>query len=110
MRRQNKPDSVPAEAGGNHLSERPEPGTQTPRAVACSLFGLATGGACHATRLSPVPGGLLPRHFTLTEILLFRRFAFCCAFLPAAYCPLYPSLTKGLPALCSPDFPPYDKT
>ncbi len=38
----------------------------TPRATAHSLFGLAAGRVCHAMRLSPAPGGLLPRHFTLT--------------------------------------------
>ncbi len=38
-----------------------------------------------------------------------RRYTFCCAFLPTAYCPWYPSLSKGLPVLCSPDFPPRHK-
>ena len=46
-----------------------------------SLFGLAPEGACRAARITPMPGGLLHRRFTLTGLL--RRYAFCCAFLPA---------------------------
>ena len=76
----------------------------TPRATAHSLFGLAAEGVYHAVKLSLSPGGLLPRPFTLT------------AGFPAAVCSLLhwsfrgisstaPLFSKGLPALCSPDFP-----
>ncbi len=76
----------------------------TPRATTHSLFGLAAGGVYHAVKLSHSPGGLLPHPFTLTSGC------------PGAVCSLLhwsfrgisstaPLFSKGLPALCSPDFP-----
>ena len=81
--------------GGDHLSMRPEPGIQTPRATAHPLFGLAPGGAC-------LDGGncfrsrrALAPPFHPCRICI-RRYAFCCAFLSGAYRPRHP-LVQGTP-------------
>ena len=81
--------------GGDHLSMRPEPGIQTPRATAHPLFGLAPGGAC-------LDGGncfrsrrALTPPFHPCRICI-RRYAFCCAFLSGAYRPRHP-LIQGSP-------------
>lgn len=81
--------------GGDHLSMRPEPGIQTPRATAHPLFGLAPGGACldggncFRSRRALAP----PFHPCRIRI---RRYAFCCAFLSGAYRPRHP-LVQGTP-------------
>ena len=45
-----------------------------------------------AARLSAMPGGLLPHHFTLTPLL--KRYHFCCTGLSAEYGPQHPSFQK----------------
>ena len=83
---------------------RPEPGTRNAASNgsfpiwSCCGRGLPSGAALTNTRWALTP----PFHPYRKN----RRFVFCCAFLPAAYSPQYPSFSKGLPALCSPDFPP----
>ncbi len=75
-------------------------------APATSLFGLAPGGVCHATRCCHPRGALLPHHFTLTSaarIAACRASAvsFCCTFRglapPRGYlapCPSEPGLSS----------------
>ncbi len=66
------PDSVRTEVRGDHPSGPPV--TRTARAAypgvegraALPLFGLAPGGVCRATRVTPGAGALLPHRFTLT--------------------------------------------
>src|SRR4051812_11737557 len=60
------------------------------------LLGLAPGGACRATRVTPGAGALLPHRFTLTCAPVARRHrrsALCCAVLRVAP-------TGGYPAPC----------
>ena len=99
-----KPDSVPPCGGGNHLSVRPEPGVIS----AASNGSLPIWSCCRRS---------LPR----SEALTFTRWALTPPFHPyrrktAAVCSLLhwsfcgissaaPLFSKGLPALCSPDFP-----
>ena len=78
----------------------------TPRATAHSLFGLAAGRVCHAMRLSPAPGGLLPRHFTLTTFPEKRGGIFLLRYPFRGISSTASFFSKGFPALCSPDFPP----
>ena len=86
------------QAGGSHLSVRPEPGTSSAgeRRLVPYLVLLReefTFAAC----LSTSPGGLLPRHFTLTlmkSCLFTGRYNFCCTCLSAEYGPQHPSFQK----------------
>ncbi len=79
-------------------------------APATSLFGLAPGGVCHATRCCHLRGALLPHHFTLTSATRLAAcrasaVSFCCTFRglapPRCYlapCPSEPGLSS--PLLC----------
>ena len=77
-----------------HLSVRPEPGTDNAeeRRLVPYLV-LLREEFTFAARLSSMPGGLLPRRFTLT-VEKPRRSAFCCTGLSAAYSPQHPSFQK----------------
>ena len=91
------------QAGGSHLSVRPEPGTSSAgeRRLVPYLV-LLREEFTSATGLSTPPGGLLPRHFTLTPGRNFlRRYNFCCTCLSAEYGPQHPSFQKDslLPAV-----------
>ena len=59
------------------------------------LLGLAPGGVCKATRVTPSAGALLPHRFTLTcaagEPARHRRSALCCTFLRVAPTGCYPA-------------------
>ena len=58
------------------------------------LLGLAPGGACRATRVTPGAGALLPHRFTLTCAPVTRRHrrsALCCAVLRVAPTGGYPA-------------------
>lgn len=61
-------------------------------------------GFAKTERITPVPGGLLPRLFTLTGLASGGLFSAALSF-PGLMVPGIP-LFKGLPALRSPDFPP----
>ena len=82
------------QAGGSHLSVRPEPGTSNAgeRRLVPYLV-LLREEFTSATGLSTPPGGLLPRHFTLTGTGA-PAVSFCCAILSAEYCPPHPSFQK----------------
>ena len=91
------------QAGGSHLSVRPEPGTSNAgeRRLVPYLV-LLREEFTSATGLSTPPGGLLPRHFTLTPGRNFlRRYNFCCTCLSAEYGPQHPCFQKDslLPAV-----------
>jgi hypothetical protein len=71
------PDSVRTEVRGDHPSRppiarrlvRPTRGCRRRSAIGRAvlpLFGLAPGGVCRATRVTPGAGALLPHRFTLT--------------------------------------------
>jgi len=63
------------------------------RAATRSLFGLAAEGVCLCgAAFAERPAGSYPAFSPLPENK-FRRFFFCCTFLPAAYSPQYPSFT-----------------
>ncbi len=68
-----KPDSVPACAGGDHLSGTPiarrlaRPTWDTSTGRRWSLLGLAPGGACLAAPVTWCAGELLPHRFTLAS-------------------------------------------
>ena len=84
------------QAGGSHLSVRPEPGTSSAgeRRLVPYLV-LLREEFTSAAGLSTPPGGLLPRHFTLTPGRNFlRRYNFCCTCLSAEYGPQHPSFQK----------------
>ena len=65
-------------------------------------------GFAKTERIAPVPGGLLPRLFTLAGSASGGLFSAALSF-PGRIVPGIP-LCKGLPALRSPDFPPVQKT
>ena len=67
-----KPDSVPAETGGDHLSGTAVPGGLVrptwclPGRLRTHLLGLAPDGVCLAADVTAGAGALLPHPFTLT--------------------------------------------
>ena len=76
-----------------------------------ALLGLAPGGVCRASRVTPAAGALLPHRFTLTAAARRRgpnrrprRSAFCCTFpgLAAGRCCRPPCPVE--PGLASPGF------
>ena len=64
-------------------------------------------GFAKTERITPAPGGLLPRLFTLAGFASGGLFSAALSF-PGRIVPGIP-LFKGLPALRSPDFPPVPK-
>ena len=98
-----KPDSVPLCNGGNHLSVRPEPGAVcaasngSPPIWSCCGRSLPCGDALTVTRWALTP----PFH-------PYRLAAAVCSLLHWSFRGISstaPLFSKGLPALCSPDFP-----
>jgi hypothetical protein len=89
---------------GGHPSERPTWDWSEDRAGSpWSLFGLAPGGVCRATRVTPGAGALLPHRFTLTcagPEARHRRSVLCGTFLRVT-----PTGSRRHPALWSPDLP-----
>ena len=96
------PDSVRTESVVTiHLGRRlPDgscglPGGRTHGRAVLPLFGLAPGGVCRATRVTPGAGALLPHRFTLTcapaRSRRHRRSALCCTFLRVAPTGCYPA-------------------